>query len=92
MHLEQIRECDGQCCRESPRWPNAENTDCIFHKGDGPLGCELTLEEETIPAECPRLPSMTGEDAFYFSCRDWPESMPVGRGTRGCCLQWIDVD
>jgi len=91
MRLTQTRDCDGRCCKESPRWPNAEGTDCIFHKGTGPfMGCKLMLKEAKIPDKCPAMPDRTGQDAFSYSCQDWPESMPEGRSTGNCCLQWVN--
>ena len=42
--LQQVRRCDGQCCRESPRFPNADGTDCDGEQlmpcnGNGPDHC-----------------------------------------------------
>lgn len=92
MELVQVRECDGKCCEESPRWPNVGSTDCIFHKGNGPVDCKLMLGEAEIPDTCSVLPDLTGQEAFNHSCQNWPESMPEGRDTGGCCLQWVNGD
>lgn len=89
MRLVQVRECNGSCCRQSPRFPNEDNTDCIYHSS-GPEGCNLKNGSAQMPSGmCPAIPHMTAEEAFNYSCRDWPANMP-GRDTGDCCWQWVD--
>ena len=93
MKLVQVRECDGKCCEESPRWPNINHTDCIYHKngsGKETSGCMLMTGEEDMPTESsPAQPDKNAEETFKKTCVDWPQNIPE-RGTAGCCWQWID--
>lgn len=75
------RECDGQCCKESPRFPNAEKTDCIYHDENG---CQLQRDLSLIPEGY--------EDRVIQTCKQWPQNSPVGRSTGGCCWQWVMHD
>ncbi len=94
MRLEQVRECDGKCCEEKPRWPNADHTDCVYHipsKGKESAGCKLMAGSEPIPTEeSPAWPGRDPEEVFEQTCRLWPQNAPEGRDTDGCCLQWVD--
>ena len=102
--LRQVRRCDGQCCRESPRFPNADGTDCIHHltSSDGKenAGCELMNN----PAKRPNpgvksvlvgWESLKAVDVFQDTCVDWPHNTPVIHqkigDTGGCCWQWEEV-
>lgn len=91
--LVQVRPCDGKCCEESPRWPNADNTDCIYRKVDGKetFGCMLmTGEASMLEDESPTNPDQSAEKTFQETCVDWPQNS--SRGTGGCCWQWVDGD
>lgn len=85
MRLVKVRECDGACCRESPRWPNG-NGDCRFHDKDG---CQLMRGGE-IPETQDTLPHLTGIDCFILTCRQWPHNSEARLGKTGeCCWQWL---
>jgi len=96
MTWEKVRECDGKCCEESPRWPahwpGGQRKGCVFHKPEG--GCALMLAEEQIPATCPSLGGMDGRDAFLMTCVRWPHNIenPDEGITGGCCWQWKQDD
>ena len=87
--LVQVRECDAQCCRESPRFPNRDHSDCIYHDEQG---CALQRDISLIPdIQCPALPEMTAFDAVVLTCMGWPQnSKPVVGETGGCCWQWVE--
>jgi hypothetical protein len=88
MKLIQIRSCDGKCCKESPRFPNSAHSDCIFHDEKG---CKIMRgEAEALEEASPVLPSMTAKEAFNQTCVNWPQNSPEGRGTGGCCWQWVE--
>jgi len=76
--LTRVRDCDGKCCAESPRFPDGHG-DCVYHT-DG--GCELMRDHNKIPEG--------KEDLFIITCLQFPEFLPAGRGTAGCCLQWVE--
>jgi hypothetical protein len=88
MKLVQVRECDGKCCEEKPRWPNADGTHCRFWD----KGCKLMRGEADVPAESPTWPGRSGEEVFQETCVGWPHNVREGRDTGGCCWQWIDDD
>ncbi len=93
MKLIQVRSCDGQCCRESPRFPNADHSDCIYHDGvDKTKGCALQRDPSLIPAgPCPALPRMSAKQAVQETCVDWPANSPAREGsTSECCWQWVN--
>ena len=86
MKLVRTRPCDGACCKHSPRWPNEDGSDCIFHDEQG---CQIMRGEAEIPEKCDVLPHMTGSDAFIFSCLQWPHNAEARLGKTGkCCWQW----
>lgn len=95
MTFVRVRKCDGECCRESPRFPNAEHSDCIYHDRTGKEagGCRLMRGADPIPTEggVP-LGELTTEQVFQETCVKWPQqnSAPEAGSTGGCCLQWID--
>ena len=93
MKLVQVRECDGACCKEAPRFPNSDGSDCIYHdSGDKDIksGCQLMRDPNLIPdGPCPVLPRLTAKEALQETCIDWPHNMP-GRGTGKCCWQWVN--
>lgn len=86
MRLLRVRDCDGACCRESPRWPDG-NGDCVFHDRNG---CRLMRGEAEIPETQNALPHLTGPDCFILTCKLWPHNTPnrIGK-TGGCCWQWL---
>ena len=89
MRLVKVRECDGQCCKEGPRFPNADHTDCIYHDGKDERGCALMRGEASVPDEPSVIfPNRTALEVYKETCRDWPHNRP-GRGTGGCCWQWV---
>jgi len=81
MKLIKTRECDGSCCRQSPQFPNDENSDCIYHIDNG---CELMRKPEKL-----NLLSDFDCNKFNVACKEWPDNMPK-RETGDCCLQWVD--
>lgn len=99
MKLVQVRECDGRCCEESPRFPTAEGTHCIYWNPIAATdvgtrvfigGCSIMRGESNVPNEVsPTNPDHTAEETYQQTCVDWPANMP-GRGTGGCCWQWVD--
>ena len=92
LELIQVRKCDGQCCRESPRFPNADHSDCIYHDGkDKTKGCALQRDPSLIPkGKCPVI-DMTAVQALQETCINWPQNSDRNIGeTGGCCFQWIE--
>lgn len=88
MILDQVRECDGACCKESPRWPNADRSDCIFHDAKG---CQITRGEAEIPIGQSRIVDMTTVEFYENTCLNWPQNSDPKLGeTANCCWQWID--
>lgn len=101
--LEQVRDCDGACCKASPRFPDADGTDCIYRDttlGKENLGCKLMTGEvdEVVfdDASIPRIEygNRTPKEVFYDTCVNWPQNTPrkhqsVG-DTGNCCWQWVD--
>lgn len=96
MRLIQVRPCDGVCCVESPRFPNSDHTDCIYHdaeNGKDGGGCALMRDPSLIPeGDCPVIPGVSAAEAFEQTCVKWPQenSVPEIGDTGGCCLQWVD--
>ena len=92
MELKQVRECDGACCKEAPRFPNEDNTDCIYRtNSDKSKGCSLMLEGadlDSLPIS-PAQPNKSGKQCFMDTCANWPHAYP-NRGTGGCCWQWTN--
>lgn len=103
MQLVQVRECDGACCVESPRFPNADHSDCIYHNpvtiGPENAGCKLMVDPSIDPDESKRMDDrmfdgITAEELFQSTCVEWPQSTPlkdqsIGK-TGGCCWQWVE--
>jgi len=93
LKLIQVRKCDGACCREAPRFPNADHSDCIYHDRTGKEegGCMLMKDASLIPiGKCPALPDKEAGEAFQNTCVDWPHnSEPLLGETGGCCWQWV---
>lgn len=96
LQLVQVRACDGKCCRESPRFPNVDHSDCIYHdtlNGKENAGCMLMRSAAPIPINggVP-LGDLTTEEVYQETCVAWPQknSIPEPRDTGGCCWQWID--
>lgn len=89
MRLTQVRPCDGQCCRESPRFPDGHG-DCIYHMEQG---CAVMFGEATLPDEPSVIfPEKSAAHVFEETCMNWPHNTPLGpgyTGTGGCCWQWI---
>lgn len=95
MRLVQVRKCDGECCKESPRFPNADRTDCIYRTEQNPeKGCILQCDASLIPdGQCPVLPHFTAKEAFEQTCLPWPENSDPKIGETGnCCWQWVADD
>lgn len=88
MHLVQVRPCDGQCCKDGPRFPNADHSDCIFHDNQG---CAARRNPSLIPdGDCPAYPRFTAADAI-IQCRRHPHNREAQMGkTQNCCFQWVD--
>lgn len=83
MRLVQVRKCDGQCCKESPRFPNADRTDCIYRtEPNQEKGCAIQRDLSLIPEG--------SEDLVIRTCLQWPHFWPAGRGTNGCCWDWVE--
>ncbi len=94
MKLVQVRECDGKCCEESPRFPNTEGTHCIYWSSTRAFigGCKIMRGEANVPDEpSPTNPDHSATETYQQTCANWPENIP-GRGTGGCCWQWVDGD
>lgn len=96
MKLVQVRACDGECCKESPRFPNAEHSDCIYHDTTGgkeAAGCALMRGDETISdAACVSISSLSPDDVFNQTCELWPANTSAGDDLGGCCWQWVEND
>ncbi len=98
MRLEQVRECDGKCCEESPRWPNTDHTHCIYWEAPEVstqaviYGCKLMRGEAEVPAESPIWPGRSGAEVYQETCVNWPHNIREGRDVGGCCWQWVDDD
>ncbi len=47
--------------------------------------------EKAVPAKrSPTNLAASGKDWFEETCVNWPHNSPQGRGTGGCCWQWVD--
>lgn len=94
MELIQVRKCDGACCIESPRFPNADHSDCIYRDATTPeRGCTLQSDPSLIPeGKCPVMTNMSAKDAFINTCLRWPQEtgeLKLGE-TGGCCWQVVE--
>ena len=89
LTLVKMRPCDGACCKESPRWPNEDGTDCIYHDIGG---CKIKRGQAEIPkGDCPVI-DMSAEKAFEMWCVEWPQKHSEKRlgETANCCWQWVE--
>lgn len=87
MRLIRVRDCDGVCCTEAPRFPRLDGRPgCEYgYKGR----CQLMINPERMPqGECKAVPGKTASEAHEETCVKWPENLP-GESTGGCCLQWV---
>lgn len=96
MKLVQVRPCDGKCCEESPRFPDRrykKKKKCRYFKLEGPHHCQIQSGKRKCPSgESPVWPGRSAKEVFQETCVEWPHNSPEGRGTGGCCWQWIDGD
>jgi len=91
--LKQVRICDGKCCEESPRFPNRDHLDCLYHiksRGKENTGCTLMSNPDNIPDSICPATGTPARDALKETCINWPQNSPIGRSTGGCCWQWVD--
>lgn len=101
--LEQVRVCDGACCVESPRFPNEDHSDCIYHiKGIGKesSGCQLMMDLTIVPDASKQLKGnlfagWTSRKLLEETCVRWPQNIPEASQretkTGKCCWQFIKV-
>lgn len=96
MRLVQVRSCDGECCRESPRFPNADHSDCIYHdtaRGKLAFGCSIMRGDAAIPSGQSEIePKSTCAKLYKRTCVDWPQKNSVKEAgdTGRCCMQWVE--
>lgn len=97
MQLVQVKRCDGACCRESPRFPNADHSDCIFHDTSGgkeTAGCMLMTGAKTLRGDeqIIKYEGRTRQSIFEETCVAWPQknSVPEVGNTGNCCWQWVE--
>jgi hypothetical protein len=89
MKLVQVRECDGKCCEEKPRWPTVDGKRCVHLTAEG--RCAIKINPELMPHEpSPCFPNRSAAETFRETCVDWPQNSYEGRDTGGCCWQWVD--
>jgi hypothetical protein len=92
--LQQVRTCDGGCCKSSPRFPNAEGDDCIYRtEPSEEKGCSLMADKTPIYGKTsPSMPNDTAVQCFNKTCRDWPHNQVPMLGITGddCCWQWVE--
>lgn len=89
--LVRVRDCDGQCCKESPRWPTADGKSCVYLNADN--RCELQLDLSIIPDESSShaFPNKGTKEVFMETCLEWPHnSYPMIGKTGECCWQWVE--
>jgi hypothetical protein len=92
MKLVRVRECDGACCKASPRWPTKDGKSCVFLSQDNL--CKIKLNPELLPREpSPVYPNRSSKETFQETCVDWPQKgvQSIGQ-TDECCLQWVSDD
>lgn len=92
LSLARVRECDAACCRESPRFPNADGSDCIYNVD---ASCELMSGKATMPDRRSVIfTDRSAREVFQETCVDWPQNTPVDKRridkTGGCCWQWVE--
>ena len=84
--LKRVRECDAQCCRDSPQFPSEDRSTCIYLVK---TKCGLMEDSLTPTGICPANPKLTANEAYTKHCVEWPDNMP-GRDTGNCCWQWVE--
>ncbi len=100
MPFIQTRPCDQQCCKDGPRFPTPDKTDCEYRGVDECLLMAGFVERDgvTFPSvnrqacpkgDCPALPGMKSYAAVVWSCAEWPHNMP-GWQTGNCCWEWTE--
>lgn len=97
LKIVKVRECDGACCKASPRFPTEDKKDCIYRTNeDKSKGCSCMNEGfdlDSLPTS-PAIPSLTGRETFELTCLNWPHNVPnpkLGGTGEECCLQWVEV-
>ena len=84
--LVQVRACDGECCREKPRWPKRGT--CEFLKNGK---CQIMEGRKSVPvSDSPAWPGRDSNEVYQETCVDFPQNTHEGRDLMGCCWQWID--
>ena len=88
LYLKQVRECDGQCCKDSPRFPiviDGTRTCKFLDIQANGLHCSIQRGTAKVPSGMSvPLPHLTNQEAFQLTCIDWPTNR-IGRNTGGCC-------
>ncbi len=88
--LKQVRPCDGQCCKESPRFPTRSGKDCIYRtsktsgkddiaRGGAAFGCALMRGVSMLdPEEMSVIfPSEKAQAVFERTCVQWPQNTKI---------------
>lgn len=90
MNLIQVRNCDGKCCEEGPRWPTDDGASCRFLVGGK---CWLMAGIMPIPDEpSPAWPDRDPVVVFDETCKNFPQNTYAKLGkTGGCCWQWVEA-
>lgn len=97
LKLQQIRTCDGQCCKDSPRFPNADKSDCVYRhttKGKQNKGCMIMTGEVSVPdGESLMFIGESAASVFDRTCKKWPHETctPILGKTGNCCWQWVNI-
>jgi hypothetical protein len=85
MQLVQVRECDGKCCEEKPRWPRGNS--CRFLLNGK---CMIKAGKAEVPSDpSPAYPDRDPQEVFDETCDKWPQNSHEGKDTGGCCWQWV---
>ena len=91
MKLIQVRECDGQCCRESPRWPTRDGKSCVYLDSNNRCSVKINSVMLAIAGPSPAFPNRSAAETFKETCDDWPQnSNPKIGQTSECCWQWVE--
>ena len=103
LKLVQVRDCDGRCCVENPRFPNGDHSDCIYHipgtLGKENAGCQLMLDKSLVIDESKKMKDKmfdgwTSRKLFEETCEKWPQNTPLNKqfidATGGCCWKWVN--
>ncbi len=96
MGLVRTRECNGSCCIAAPRFPDSSGR-CRFqsanyapHRQCLLLGGLKDPEEELSSTEpSVVLPDRSELQAFYDTCRDWPQNTTVQDRLGNCCWERV---